>query len=236
MSDAKKYYCFCSSNCKYETMTKEQILAAIMQAAESGEIHDVDAGFITKVKENNAGGYVTFWTGTQAQFNALPRIETNCLYIFTDSTATDDIMAAIAAANEKAEAALAAAASPSAVDISNKIDLTVGTKPAGVTSLQILTAKSSYIPKAGIVVFNYTLMLEGTLAKGDVISITHGGGYVPAVGMSPAVCSGYACDADYIKVVYGACRLDVTAKEAVSSGEYAKSVIISGWYFCNGEV
>lgn len=235
MSDAKKYYCFCSSNCKYETMTKEQILAAIMQAAESGEIHDVDAGFITKVKETNAGGYVTFWTGTQAQFNALPRIETNCLYIFTDSTAADDIVKAIAAATEKAEEALAVAASPSAVDISNKIALTVGTKPAGVTYLQIV-AKSSYIPKAGIVVFNYTLMLEGTLAKGDVISITHGGGYIPAVALSPAVCSGYACAADYIKVYTGACRLDVTAKEAISSGEYAKSVNISGWYFCNGEV
>ena len=51
MSDGKKYYCFCGSNCKYETMTKEQILAAIEQAVEDGEIRDVDTGFVTKVKE-----------------------------------------------------------------------------------------------------------------------------------------------------------------------------------------
>lgn len=106
MSDGKKYYCFCSSNCKYETMTKEQIIAAIMQATESGEIHDVDAGFITKVKENNAGGYVTFWTGTQAQFNALPSIDPNCLYIFTDDTLKEDIATAVQQAVSTADAAL----------------------------------------------------------------------------------------------------------------------------------
>lgn len=81
----RKYYCYCDANCKFETMTKEQILTAIAQAVESGEIHDVDAGFVTKVKENNAGGYITFWVGTQAQYNALKEKDhAHCMYIITD--------------------------------------------------------------------------------------------------------------------------------------------------------
>ncbi len=79
----RKYYCFCESNCKFETMTKEQILAAIAQATGVTNV-DPNAGFISKVKEMN-GGYVTFWLGTQAQFNALAEKAANCLYIITDS-------------------------------------------------------------------------------------------------------------------------------------------------------
>lgn len=92
MSDGRKYYCICDSNCKFETMTKEQILAAIAQAVETGKIGNCDAGFITKVKEQNSGGYVTFWVGTQASYNALDNIEQNCLYIITDDTTESDIM------------------------------------------------------------------------------------------------------------------------------------------------
>lgn len=85
MSDGKKYYCFCGSNCKYETMTKEQILAAITQAVSTGSVGDVDTGFVTTVKEKNGGRAVTFWVGTQAQYNALAEKEENCMYIITDS-------------------------------------------------------------------------------------------------------------------------------------------------------
>lgn len=97
MSDEKKYYCFCGSNCKYETLTKEQILSVIAQAAEGGLTFDTGAAFITKVKEQNSGGYITFWVGTQAQFNALPTKDPNCFYLITDSTRDADIAAAIAA-------------------------------------------------------------------------------------------------------------------------------------------
>ena len=82
----RKYYCFCDSNCKFETMTREQILAAIQQAAESGLVFDPDAAFITKIKETNAGNLLTFWVGTQAQYNALQTIDKNCHYIITDKT------------------------------------------------------------------------------------------------------------------------------------------------------
>jgi hypothetical protein len=107
MSDAKKYYCFCSSNCKYETMTKEQILAAIAQAVETGTIQDVDAGFITKVKEGNAGEQVKFWVGTKAQHNALESIDEDCVYIITDGSDFDDLLAL---------------ASKMAEDMDNKVD------------------------------------------------------------------------------------------------------------------
>lgn len=85
MSDGRKYYCFCESNCRFETMTKEQILAAIAQAAENGLVFDTDAAFISKVKESNAGQLVTFWRGTQAQYNAIAEKDPNCFYIITDS-------------------------------------------------------------------------------------------------------------------------------------------------------
>ena len=96
MSDGKKYYCFCGSNCKYETMTKEQILAAITQAVETGKIHDVDTGFVTKVKETNGGKAVTFWVGTQAQYNAIENKELNCMYIITDDTKFEDLEKSVA--------------------------------------------------------------------------------------------------------------------------------------------
>lgn len=123
MSDGKKYYCFCSSNCKYETMTKEQILAAIAQAAETGLVFDPDAAFVSKVKETNSGMNVTFWVGTQAEYNKLESIEANCLYIITDDTSKADFEKAIAqvqqaiieaAANASAAAQKAAAAEKTA--------------------------------------------------------------------------------------------------------------------------
>ena len=97
MSDEKKYYCFCGSNCKYETLTKEQILAVIEQAAAGSLTFDTSAAFITKVKEQNGGGYITFWVGTQAQYNALQTKDPTCFYLVTDSTKDADVAAAIAA-------------------------------------------------------------------------------------------------------------------------------------------
>lgn len=107
MSD-RKYYCFCDSNCKFETMTKEQILAAIAQAAENGLVIDPDAGFITRVREQNAGGFVTFWVGTQSQYIALENKAANCIHIITDDTYKADMEAAIKNATDLAAAALPA--------------------------------------------------------------------------------------------------------------------------------
>lgn len=93
-------------------MTKEQILAAIAQATGVVDI-DPDAGFVAKVKETNSGQYVTFWVGTQAQYNAIGEKATNCLYIITDDTSKDDfektvktLLAACETANVTAAKAL----------------------------------------------------------------------------------------------------------------------------------
>lgn len=96
MSDEKTYYCFCGSNCKYETLTREQILSVIEQAAAGSLTFDTSAAFITKVKEQNGGGYITFWVGTQAQYNALQTKAPTCFYLVTDSTKDADIARAIA--------------------------------------------------------------------------------------------------------------------------------------------
>ena len=91
----RKYYCFCGSNCRYETLTKEQILTAIEQAITNGEITDIDSGFITTIKEQNKNGGLQFWIGTQAEYNAIETPEDNIFYIITDDTETEDLQAMI---------------------------------------------------------------------------------------------------------------------------------------------
>lgn len=86
MPDNRKYYVICADNCKFESMTKEQILSAIEQAITTGEIKDVDTGFVTKIKEQNTGAALTFWVGTKAEYNALETKARNCFYIITDDT------------------------------------------------------------------------------------------------------------------------------------------------------
>lgn len=94
MADTKKYYVMCGNKCLYEGMTKEQILTAIQQAISTGEIKDVDTGFITKVKEQNRGVALSFWLGTTAEYNAIKaagKVVQNCLYILTDETFAADM-------------------------------------------------------------------------------------------------------------------------------------------------
>lgn len=89
-----KFYCFCEANCKYETMSKEQILAAIAQAAEGGLVFDVDAAFISQIREKNSGAALTFWVGTQAEYNRLTAAadpDPNCLYIIKDEKTAADL-------------------------------------------------------------------------------------------------------------------------------------------------
>ena len=64
------YYVVCDNNCRYEGMTKEQIIAAIAEATGSVPV-GIDEGFITKMKEIRAGGTARLWIGTDADFNAI---------------------------------------------------------------------------------------------------------------------------------------------------------------------
>ena len=86
-------YVICDQNCKFEGMTKEQILTAIAQAVESGEIKDVDAGFIQTVKTIN-GVPLRFFVGEQSAYDALTEEEKNGLFaIITNDTTKDDLLA-----------------------------------------------------------------------------------------------------------------------------------------------
>lgn len=88
---SRKYYVICEDNCKFESMTKEQILAAITQAVESGEVGDVDTGFVSKVKTVN-GSYVNFFIGTQAEYDALDDSVKNdnlVAFVTNDTTKSD---------------------------------------------------------------------------------------------------------------------------------------------------
>lgn len=87
------YNVFNGDDCAYESMTKEQIYELIANSIAQGELAGVDAEnpFITKIKEQNKGVPLTFWVGTQAEFNAIETKANNCFYIITDSTAQADI-------------------------------------------------------------------------------------------------------------------------------------------------
>ena len=89
------FYVVSDDKCFYEGMTKEQILTAITQAIESHEIHDVDTGFVTTLKEGNANKALTFWVGTTAQYNAIAEKDQNCFYVLTDDTELEDLEAQI---------------------------------------------------------------------------------------------------------------------------------------------
>ena len=89
------YYVFCDDDCKYEGMTKAEILEAIEAALEKGYVSDPTGAVFSRIKELNANGTLQFWKGTEAQFNALNVAVTRSvirigadgtLYLCTDDT------------------------------------------------------------------------------------------------------------------------------------------------------
>lgn len=93
MADGRTYYVLCGDNCKFESMTKEQIIAAIAEAT-GNTVTDVDSAFITKIKEQNAGTAVKIWIGTQAEYNALvatSSISPDTLYCTSDGNKLSEL-------------------------------------------------------------------------------------------------------------------------------------------------
>lgn len=85
------YYVISDDNCKFESMTKEQILAAITQAVEGHVITDVDTGFVQTVKEQHHGEGLKFWIGSTAEYNALTEKDQSTFYILTDDTILEEL-------------------------------------------------------------------------------------------------------------------------------------------------
>ena len=70
MADTPKVYVLCDANCKWEGMTKEQILTAITQAVNEGTISNIDTGFVQTIKTINGHG-LKFFVGEQSEYDAL---------------------------------------------------------------------------------------------------------------------------------------------------------------------
>lgn len=89
MADVQIYGLDSSANA-FETMTTEQILAAIQRAVTTGEVTDEFKAFIETIKEQNKGIGIKFWLGSQDEFNALTETESNTIY-FVYTTVIKDI-------------------------------------------------------------------------------------------------------------------------------------------------
>ena len=253
MSDGRMYYCYCDSNCKFETMTKEQILAAIAQAVETGSVGDCDTGFITKVKEQNSGSCVTLWVGTRAQYNAIAEKAKNCMYIITDDTTGADIVKACANANEFANEALTLAANAdeiartalaavNRIDISDLVSLSWVVSGGGqnLTTLEVVK-QFVYYPAFGIVAYKIGITYDGTMAANEIAEFAHAGGYAPNSWHvnTPAACYTGQFNADDFAAAYvgsvTAPRFCLKTKNSVDTKGEAKGVTVAGWYFCDGE-
>lgn len=256
MSDGKKYFCFCSSNCKYETMTKEQILAAIAQAVETGSVGDCDTGFITKIKETNSGSYVTFWVGTQAQYNALENKAQNCMYIITDDTTKADILKAYeytaqvaadaavtagiakqAAANalQAANGAAAAAGKYRSENFTRTVNLSWVASSGGsnLTFLEATPERYEYNPVTGLVHFAFNIWFKGMLFDGEIIELVHyGNNYLPAKNSANAP---IATDSAAVTAYYSRgddTRVFIKVNKDIDTGDTdGRLITFSGWYF-----
>lgn len=100
MADELKVFALDEGANKHQTMTKEQIIAAIVQAVNNGTIGNIDTGFITKIQEINNKTNLKVWIGTNAEFTALPTKDTDTLYLFTDDPTIDDMEEAVTTVKE----------------------------------------------------------------------------------------------------------------------------------------
>lgn len=66
-------YGVCDCNNKYPVYTREQVLSLLQQAIDDGSLLNIDAEYaaIQKIVDGNGGANIKFWTGTEAEFNAL---------------------------------------------------------------------------------------------------------------------------------------------------------------------
>lgn len=241
MSEGKKYYCYCDSNCKYETLTKEQILTAIQQAVVGQQIIDPDGGVISKVRELHTGDHVTFWVGSRAEYNALQgNVERNCIYIINDDTSGDDLNKKLKELEEKANAS----GKNNACSFDPKLTITA---TGYTTECSVQHAHYTYIQtggecdlgEQGMVYFTVSIQFTGTKVRDTPIILVHNGGYLP---MS-CVAHFWPCSAMYfdvgnpfpkwvgqVEAYYRGGSLYVTNKEDIVAGNDGGCLLISGHY------
>lgn len=93
----RNFYCIDEDNCKFPTMTKEQIYDLLDETIESGHLPTdyQSGGFVTHIKEKNRNTDLSFWVGTQAEYNALDPKPKNTFCIISDDTSRDEIVSRI---------------------------------------------------------------------------------------------------------------------------------------------
>lgn len=94
----------CNANCKYPVYTKTQIVSILKQLLEAGSLAGIDATqelSVRAIKETNGSKDISFWIGTEAQYNAITPApaESFCMarvsadggvYLCTDDTSLQD--------------------------------------------------------------------------------------------------------------------------------------------------
>ena len=66
-------YGMCDNNCRHLVYTREEVLSLLRQAIDDQSLLNIEADYaaIKKMIDINGGSNITFWTGTEAEFNAL---------------------------------------------------------------------------------------------------------------------------------------------------------------------
>ena len=82
-------------------LTEEQIITLVTNIVDTGEVGDIDTGFVTRLKEQNRGKQLEFWVGTQAEYDQIELAQANTFYIITDDNFKEETEAAIAALNQR---------------------------------------------------------------------------------------------------------------------------------------
>lgn len=147
-------YVICDQNCKYEGMTREQILAAITQAVESGTISDVDTGFVQTIKTIN-GHALKFFVGEQSEYDALTDEDKKDLFaIITNDTTKEGLFDAINTLqtefNEFKNGIESGAVSvPKATSAANATALTEGWTNAGTITVTTNDYSGTKLPDIG---------------------------------------------------------------------------------------
>lgn len=224
MAEERKYYVICGDNCKFESMTKEQIIAAIVEA--TGNVPgDIDEAFITHIKETNAEENLYFWVGTQAEWNALdPKPENTYPIITNDSSLAD----AIAAHNESTEAHQEAIGAHNA-DANAHSEL-FGTKQTKTESLEEATSigANDFIPFYNATNGNKKIKAGKLLSTYSVEELWNCGSEVPSTqGQTTITLSEAPYDFDAIALVYRQDEVGGGHKQVVSP-IYPKVLSLSG--------
>lgn len=231
--------------------TATQAKEAAQEAAKVAK--EAIGSVVSKVVESNAGRYVSFWVGTKEQYNSIEEKAENCMYIITDDTTSEDLLRTVEQMGKACEAAKTAAESAvtgaeKAVEDAEKAaaaaepvhlvdaaaSLNWGSKPGGLVVLNVEGNKFVYAPSVGAVFFEVYIYIRGSINAGESFTLTLWD--VPAaVCVTPTNGVPIQCTNKNFVAEVDADILTVRATATVNTDSVGDSVLVHGWYFCNGE-